>query len=41
VFAQAKADADLEKQTQVLNMKTKLADDYDKKEKQAALELRM
>lgn len=41
IRTKAKADADLEKQTQVLNAKTKLADDYDKKEKAAALELRM
>ena len=38
---QAKADADLEKQTVVLNMKTKLAEEYDRKEKQQHVDLRM
>lgn len=38
---QAKADADLEKQTTVLNLKTKLAEDYDRKEKQLSIDQRM
>jgi hypothetical protein len=38
---QTKADADLEKQMAVLNAKTKLAEDYDKKEKMLATEQRM
>jgi len=38
---QAKADADLERQTQVLTAKTKVADEYDRKEKNMAVELRM
>lgn len=38
---QAKADADLEKQTQVLSQKTKLAEDFDRKLKAQALELKI
>ena len=39
--SQTKADADLEKQMAVLNAKTKLAEDYDRKEKALAVEQRM
>jgi vacuolar-type H+-ATPase subunit E/Vma4 len=38
---QAKADADMEKQMTVLNAKTKLAEEFDKKEKALATEQRM
>lgn len=41
IRTKAKADADLEKQTQVLSQKTKLAEDYDRKLKAQALELKI
>lgn len=41
IAAQTKADADLEKQMAVLNAKTKLADEYDRKEKALAMEQRV
>lgn len=39
--AQTKADADLEKQMAVLNAKTKLAEEFDRKEKALAMEQRV
>ena len=38
---QTKADSDVEKQMAVVNGKTKLAGEYDQKEKQLAIEQRM